>query len=55
MDRIAESNRGAEVVVEVSALGAGSEEAWTSRPITLSFSDSAVEGAIYYWSGQPRA
>jgi WD40 repeat protein len=49
-DWIAESNRGAEVVVEVSVLGAGSVEAWTSRPITLSFSDSAVEGAIYYWS-----
>lgn len=49
-DWIAEANRGADVTVEVSALAAGSEEAWTSRPITLSFSDSAVEGAIYYWS-----
>ena len=49
-DWIAEANRGADVTVEVAALVAGAAEIWTSHPITLSFSDSAVEGAIYYWS-----
>lgn len=49
-DWIAEANRGADVTVEVSVLDTGSVEAWTSRPVLLSFSESAVEGAIYYWS-----
>jgi hypothetical protein len=50
-DWIAESNRGSEVLFTVSGLATASpEDAWSSAPITLLFSDAAVEGAIYYWS-----
>ena len=50
-DWIAESNRGQEVQFEVSVLDtAAPNDVWTSRPITISFSNSDVEGAIYYWS-----
>lgn len=50
-DWIAESNRGASVELQVSALKQSSPgESWASEPITLYFSDAAVEGAIYYWS-----
>jgi TolB protein len=49
-DWIAESNRGGDVVLEVAALEADTSDVWTSRPVTLSFNDDAVEGAIYYWS-----
>ena len=50
-DWIAESNRGGAVTLTVSGmdpLDAGS--VWTSSPVTLYFSASEVEGAIYYWS-----
>jgi hypothetical protein len=50
-DWIAESNRGS--AVELSVAGLSTEQAtdaWSSAPITLLFSESAVEGAIYYWS-----
>jgi Tol biopolymer transport system component len=50
-DWIAESNRGASIELTVAALNtADPSDAWSSRPITLLFSDAAVEGAIYYWS-----
>jgi mono/diheme cytochrome c family protein len=50
-DWIAESNRGASVELQVSGLVQSSAtESWASEPITLYFSDAAVEGAIYYWS-----
>jgi len=49
-DWIAEANRGHDVTLELSVLSPEGDEAWTSAPIALSFSDSAVEGAIYYWS-----
>lgn len=50
-DWIAESNRGASVDLVVSGLSsAAPSDAWSSSPITLLFSDAAVEGAIYYWS-----
>jgi hypothetical protein len=50
-DWIAESNRGHDVTFEVAAVQMSlPNDVWTSRAITLSFSDSAVEGAIYYWS-----
>lgn len=50
-DWIAESNRGQSVELSVSGLdSAMPTDAWTSQPITLLFSDTAVEGAIYYWS-----
>ncbi len=49
-DWIAESNRGDVVVLTVRGMAAGSSEVWTSAPIDLYFSDSEVEGAIYYWS-----
>jgi hypothetical protein len=50
-DWIAESNRGKSVELTVSGLdSAAPSDAWTSQPITLLFSDAAVEGAIYYWS-----
>ena len=50
-DWIAESNRGASVELVVSSLDtAAPSDAWSSQPITLLFSDAAVEGAIYYWS-----
>jgi hypothetical protein len=50
-DWIAESNRGAEVLLTVSGLDSSQpSDAWSSQPITLLFSDAAVEGAIYYWS-----
>jgi hypothetical protein len=50
-DWIAESNRGASVELTVSGLVTGDPtQAWSSTPITLLFSDTAVEGAIYYWS-----
>lgn len=50
-DWIAESNRGASVELVVSGLDSSApSDAWSSAPITLYFSDSAVEGAIYYWS-----
>jgi Tol biopolymer transport system component len=50
-DWIAESNRGAAVELTVSGLDSKApNDAWQSAPISLSFSDAAVEGAIYYWS-----
>jgi hypothetical protein len=50
-DWIAESNRGQSVELTVSGLdSAAPTDAFTSLPITLLFSDAAVEGAIYYWS-----
>jgi WD40-like Beta Propeller Repeat len=50
-DWIAESNRGASVELVVLGLDTSAPtDAWASAPITLFFSDSAVEGAIYYWS-----
>jgi hypothetical protein len=50
-DWIAESNRGAAVELVVTGLAvADPADAWSSAPITLFFSDAAVEGAIYYWS-----
>jgi hypothetical protein len=50
-DWIAESNRGASVSWHVEGLDvAGNGDVWQSRPISLSFSEAAVEGAIYYWS-----
>jgi hypothetical protein len=49
-DWIAESNRGDMVLLTVRGMAAGSSEVWTSAPIDLYFSDSEVEGAIYYWS-----
>jgi hypothetical protein len=50
-DWIAESNRGAAVELVVSGLETSAPgDAWSSAPITLLFSDAAVEGAIYYWS-----
>ncbi|HEY6078597.1 MAG TPA: hypothetical protein VIW29_07330 [Polyangiaceae bacterium] len=50
-DWIAESNRAASVELVVSGLStADPSDAWSSAPITLLFSDAAVEGAIYYWS-----
>lgn len=50
-DWIAESNRGEMVELTVSGLDSSApSDAWQSAPISLLFSDSAVEGAIYYWS-----
>jgi hypothetical protein len=50
-DWIAESNRGGAVELTVSGItSAAPTDAWSSKPITLLFSDAAVEGAIYYWS-----
>ncbi len=50
-DWIAESNRGGSVELTVTALDpAAPGDAWSSTPITLYFSQAAVEGAIYYWS-----
>jgi Tol biopolymer transport system component len=50
-DWIAESNRGASVELVVSGLDTASPtDAWSSAPISLLFSETAVEGAIYYWS-----
>ncbi|HEY8944440.1 MAG TPA: hypothetical protein VIM73_09260, partial [Polyangiaceae bacterium] len=50
-DWIAESNRGTTVNVEVTALDpANPSEAHRSESIAVSFSDAAVEGAIYFWS-----
>lgn len=50
-DWIAESNRGNAVTLTVSALSQATPETiYVSAPITLYFSDSEVEGAIYYWS-----
>jgi hypothetical protein len=49
-DWIAESNRGAAVTLTVRGLAAGSTDVFTSTPIELYFSESEVEGAIYYWS-----
>lgn len=50
-DWIAESNRGKSVELSVSGVdSAAPSDAFTSQPITLLFSDAAVEGAIYYWS-----
>lgn len=50
-DWIAESNRGAQVELVVSGVDSQMpQDAWSSAPITLYFSESAVEGAIYYWS-----
>jgi hypothetical protein len=50
-DWIAESNRGAAVELAISGLDtAAPADSWSSSPITLLFSDAAVEGAIYYWS-----
>jgi hypothetical protein len=50
-DWIAESNRGGAVELTVSGLDrAHPEDSWLSEPNTSLFSESAVEGAIYYWS-----
>jgi WD40-like Beta Propeller Repeat len=50
-DWIAESNRGASVELVVSGVDTAlPADAWSSAPITLLFSEAAVEGAIYYWS-----
>lgn len=50
-DWIAESNRGSVVELTVSGLDHGApSDAWSSSPISIAFSDAAVEGAIYYWS-----
>lgn len=50
-DWIAESNRGSAVELTVTALDqAAPGDAYSSKPITLLFSRSEVEGAIYYWS-----
>ncbi|HYJ11174.1 MAG TPA: hypothetical protein VEX18_19260, partial [Polyangiaceae bacterium] len=50
-DWIAESNRGSAVELVVSGLAlANPEDSWSGTPLTLLFSDAAVEGAIYYWS-----
>ena len=50
-DWIAESNRGSQVTLTVSGLSSSNPGAlWQSPPVTLLFSDAAVEGAIYYWS-----
>lgn len=50
-DWIAESNRGGTVELVVTALDpASSQDAWRSTAVELSFSDIAIEGAIYYWS-----
>ncbi|MFT3923233.1 MAG: MopE-related protein [Myxococcales bacterium] len=50
-DWIAESNRGASVELTVTALdSAAPGSSYSSKPITLLFSRSEVEGAIYYWS-----
>ncbi len=50
-DWIAESNRAGAVELVVSGLStADPSDSWSSSPITLLFSDAAVEGALYYWS-----
>ena len=50
-DWIAESNRGASVELSIAGLDTASpSDAWSSAAITLLFSETAVEGAIYYWS-----
>lgn len=50
-DWIAESNRGASVTLQVTALDTASPaSAWQSGAITLLFSDTEVEGALYYWA-----
>lgn len=50
-DWIAESNRGADVSFSVHGIDPAMPSAvWQSQPITLSFSNAEVEGAIYYWS-----
>lgn len=50
-DWIAESNRGGEVKFTVFAVAqAAPQSVWQSKSITLAFSDSEVEGAIYYWA-----
>ena len=50
-DWIAESNRGKAVELSVTGLLTSQpKEAWSSSAISELFSDSAVDGAIYYWS-----
>lgn len=50
-DWIAESNRGDSVELTVRGLDAAApSDAWSSKSVTLYFSESEVEGAIYYWS-----
>ncbi|HKO47831.1 MAG TPA: hypothetical protein VJV79_08910 [Polyangiaceae bacterium] len=50
-DWIAESNRGQAVEFSVSAvLKSNPKDVWSSSAIKEFFSDSAVDGAIYYWS-----
>lgn len=50
-DWIAESNRGSAVTLTVEGLNiAAPALSWRSKSITLLYSASAVEGAIYYWS-----
>lgn len=46
---IAESNRGSEVTFTVRAVDE-SDRIWRSASITLYFSPTEVQGAIYYWS-----
>jgi hypothetical protein len=48
-DWIAESNRGSSVTFSVRALDPAGL-IWSSNPITLHYSQSEVEGAIYFWS-----
>lgn len=50
-DWIAESNRGSAVKLTVAGLNQASPNSvWQSKTITLYFSASEVEGALYYWS-----
>lgn len=50
-DWIAESNRGGEVKLTVAGLNAAApQQIWQSKSITLLYSASEVEGALYYWS-----
>ncbi len=50
-DWIAESNRGESVELTVRGLDESKpSDAWSSASITLYFSESEVEGGIYYWS-----
>ncbi len=50
-DWIAESNRGNSVQLTVRGLNPEApDNAWSSKPITVIFSEAEVEGAIYYWA-----
>ena len=48
---IAESNRGGNVEWVVRGVNShGAAESWRSSPVELTFSSSALDGTIYYWS-----